>query len=122
MITTTLNTLETLHEIEKELKELLKGKTATKVYKEGNQLRVRYHNTDLFVFNPDGYVKMSNGGYETATTNQRINAVLYKLFEKGFINCERRVFQKNGEWFIKSSNLYFEGRFTDKDFFFLTFQ
>lgn len=43
---------------------------------EGTFVIVRYHATDIALINWDGSVTANSGGYETATTKTRLNALL----------------------------------------------
>lgn len=47
-----------------------------------------YHWTEIVTFYPNGMVRLNTGGYETATTKDRLNGVLsgsqYKVFQKDF--------------------------------------
>jgi len=74
---------------------LKKGHTT--VRKEGADIIVRYHDTDIVRFNQD-YVWLNTGGWNTVTTKRRINQVS-KRFDLGF-----RVYQKNHEWFIEGKS------------------
>ena len=53
---------------------------------------IRFWNTDIATFAPDGSVTLNSGGYRTFTTKDRINLVLAPL---GFA-----LFQERHAWFV----------------------
>lgn len=55
-----------------------------------------YYNTIIFEhYNNDEYYKISNGGYNTASTKQRINDIVSELTNDRFY-----IQQKDFEWFL----------------------
>lgn len=66
---------------------------ATTVSNDGLYTRVRYHVTDVVLFNEHRIV-LNSGGYRTNTTKTRMNQASNQ-FGLGY-----RVYQKRGEWFI----------------------
>ena len=54
----------------------------------GKEIAVRLHNTDVVVFFQNGTRGLYSGGYYSTTTKERINQ-----FTNGYVN------QKNREWF-----------------------
>lgn len=74
----------------------LKGKEQRKighkcylVLRGNDAVAVRYHNTDIVTYYPNGSININNGGYRTVTTKRNINR--YSPFS---------VFQKDFDWFI----------------------
>lgn len=51
---------------------------ATKVHKVGDTIRVRHHDTDIIIYEPDGHLGIANGGWGTSTTTQRLHALTPK--------------------------------------------
>ncbi len=48
---------------------------------------VRFHSTRILTFHPEGTFTVNTGGYRTATTKQRLNALLpagYRVFSKAY--------------------------------------
>lgn len=56
-----------------------------------NYIAIRYHNTDIINFYPNGNVSMDIGRWFTVTTKQRLNHYL----PHGY-----RVYSYKGEWFL----------------------
>jgi hypothetical protein len=52
-------------------------------------IAVKYHNTDIVVYHPDGKIELHCGGWRTATTKRNINA--YSPFS---------VWQEKGVWYV----------------------
>lgn len=73
------------------------GKTATKVYKNGengdNDIEVIYHSTSIVTVK-NGIVTLNNGGWMSSTTKKRMNQTS-RAFDLGFY-----VYQKNNEWLV----------------------
>lgn len=53
---------------------------------------VKYHNTKIVIFYPDGKIVIDNGNYKTNTTKKYIN-----MFARDFVN----ISQKNFKWFYR---------------------
>ena len=73
-----------------------RSKRATKVFtdeKAGYNV-VRYHNTDVVIWN-DNEIKLDTGGYQTHTTKDRMNQVS-REYDLGFY-----VYQKNFDWYVE---------------------
>ncbi len=61
---------------------------------------VKYHATDILKVDPTNIVTLSNGGWDTPTTKDRLNQ---------FLNCLNvRIYQKKGTWYIVGDNGTFE--------------
>jgi len=56
---------------------------------------VKLHGHKIAVIG-DNFIQLFDGGYQTATTKSRLNAIL-----KGFGVAGESVFQKAGEWFVR---------------------
>lgn len=54
-------------------------------------IAVRYHQTDIVTFHPDGRIELRNGGWHTMSTKQNISA--FSPF------C---VYQDRGEWLVNT--------------------
>lgn len=52
---------------------------------------IRYHDTDVLTFQPNGWIVLNSGGYRTSTTKARINE--YQRIAS--------VFQDKGHWYCK---------------------
>ena len=55
----------------------------------GDAIAVKYHDTDIVVYYPDGKIKLSNGGWKTVSTKQNIST--YSPYS---------VYQRKGVWYI----------------------
>jgi len=78
------------------------GTHKTKIYREGEYTKVKYHNTDVVSFN-DKEIILKTGGYKTNTTKTRMNQTS-RQFNLGF-----NVYQKDFEWYVHVRCLnYFE--------------
>ena len=73
------------------------GKVATTVSKHGNNTYIKYHSTDVVIFD-DSYVKLDTGGYKTVTTKRRMNQASNQ-FSLGF-----QVFQAKKIWYVVTPN------------------
>lgn len=61
---------------------------------------VRYHSTDIIRVDPTNIVTLSNGGWDTPTTKDRLNQ---------FLRCLGvHIYQKNYTWYIVGDNGTFE--------------
>jgi hypothetical protein len=68
---------------------------ATSIRREGNDMCVRYHNTDVVRFDdPRLKIVLNTGGWKTATTKTRMNQASNQ-FGLGY-----QVSQKKGDWFV----------------------
>jgi len=68
----------------------------TEVITDGDNVSVvKLHGHKIAVIGED-FVQLFDGGWQTATTKSRLNAIL-----KGFGVAGESVFQKAGEWFIR---------------------
>ena len=56
---------------------------------------VKLHGHKIAVIG-DNFIQLFDGGWQTATTKSRLNAIL-----KGFGVAGESVFQKAGEWFVR---------------------
>ena len=66
----------------------------TRVFVEQEKTSVYLHN-NLIAELGDNYIKLFDGGFRSATTKSRLNAILAKN-GKG----DERIYQKNHQWFI----------------------
>lgn len=66
---------------------------ATSITRRAGKTFVRYHSTDVVVFD-DRAVTLDSGGWKTATTKARMNQASHE-FGLGF-----SVYQDKGEWFV----------------------
>jgi hypothetical protein len=48
----------------------------TMLVRHGDTICIRLHATEIITFYPNGAIRLFTGGYRTATTKQRMNAVL----------------------------------------------
>ena len=102
----------------KEANELLIGRCRnsrklannTYLHRNGEDICVRLHNTDVVTFKPNGEAILDSGGWKTVTTKERIN----KYSPVG-------VFQNKGQWYIgdwnsniKECPLFFDGMIISK--------
>lgn len=60
-------------------------------YYQGNERRVRFHETDIITYHNDGTISLNTGGWYTPTTKARINAHITHPFY---------VYQERGRWFL----------------------
>lgn len=56
---------------------------------------IRFHLTDIIVFNPDGSVTLNSGGWQTVTTKDRLNKY------SGF-----GIFQDKGVWYVSKNHTW----------------
>lgn len=69
---------------------------ATSIRREGNDMCVRYHNTDVVRFDDARlHIILNTGGWRTATTKTRMNQTSNQ-FGLGY-----GVYQKKGDWFVQ---------------------
>ena len=57
----------------------------------GDYYAIVLHNTEIVQFHEDGRIVLSNGGYETRTTKERIN----EFIPRGYVS------QKNYNWYYE---------------------
>ena len=62
-----------------------------------NNSRVFLHGNHIATIG-EGFIQLFDGGWRTATTKSRLNAL---LFAHG---SDDKVFQKNGEWFVSTNS------------------
>lgn len=68
---------------------------ATSIRREGNDMCVRYHDTDVVRFDdPRLKIVLNTGGWKTATTKTRMNQASNQF------GLEYEVYQKKGDWFV----------------------
>lgn len=63
-----------------------------------DRIYVKFHNTVIVEFRPDGSVKLNSGGWRTTTTKQRIKAALKEI---GYIGSKSM-----GKREAKAANIY----------------
>ena len=66
---------------------------ATKITRHDGKITVRYHSTDVVVFDEKA-ITLNSGGWLTVTTKTRMNQAS-RQFDLGY-----HVFQKNSDWFV----------------------
>lgn len=71
------------------------GNTRVTFSPETDESRVYLHGTHIATVGED-YVRLYSGGFQTATTKSRLNAV---LAEHG---CQDRVYQRDGRWYVET--------------------
>ena len=69
------------------------GRVATKIIRDNETTKVRYHWTDVVTFTKDKII-LDSGRYHTQTTKTRMNQTANQ-FDLGF-----NVYQENFEWFV----------------------
>ena len=67
----------------------LRGTATTLETRDGGAIAVKYYDTDIVTFYPDGAVRFDNGGYKTASTKAKMSEWTY-----------HRVYQEKHEWYI----------------------
>lgn len=76
---------------------LLRGRDSRKIAnntmlaKRGENIAVRYHETDVVTFRPDGFAVLNSGGWQTSTTKLRLN------------ECGFNISQERGVWYLRDS-------------------
>jgi hypothetical protein len=88
-----------LRKIERQMNDAI---TTSKDWKNSNTEVINYSNcSDVFLFGNliarigETWIELFDGGYQSATTKSRLNAILSTH------GCENEyVFQKKGEWFL----------------------
>jgi hypothetical protein len=81
---------------------------------ESDFIAIRYHNTDIVVYRPDGTAQYTNGGWQTSTTKDRISAFMppsLSVFQRDFMwRLARNRYSDNGYWvFAKNIGDYVDG-------------
>ena len=66
--------------------------------KEGENIVIRLHNTDIAVFLPNGNVVLKTGGWQSSTTKSRINKF-----------TQASIYQKNNVWYFNDGSVFYEG-------------
>ena len=66
----------------------------TCLYLHGNQI----------ASNINGVIRIYDGGFATATTKERLNALLQVMREKGYEMVVSSVYQKNYQWYFHLTN------------------
>ncbi len=69
-------------------------KLNTRIVQVGPDYAIRFYETDIVTFKPDGSIVLNSGGYRTATTKQRINEFAPML----------TITQKNGLWYVQAQD------------------
>lgn len=79
--------------------------TATSIRTVGNSTIVRYHNTDVVIFNSED-ITLDCGGWKTATTKTRMNQAANQ-FDLGY-----HVFSLRGLWMVdyRGEKIAFDGQ------------
>lgn len=79
----------------------LKGKTKTKVFQDGELVRVQYHETDVVTATPEK-ITLNTGGWFMVTTKRRMNQASQQF------GLDFNVYQVGGKWYVS-----YEGRCYD---------
>lgn len=80
------------------------GTRKTTVTSEKGVVRVIYHNTCVFAWNPStNTVTLDSGGFRTNTTKTRINQAFNQF------GLDNKVIQRKGEWFLKDNTIFEDG-------------
>lgn len=90
MYTEPRNKADLLSQVEKPVKKsrLIARSTLRINYEDGSEA-IRYHDTDVVTFHPNGNVELDSGGFRTATTKNRINE-----------HTNLNLYQEAGIWYI----------------------
>lgn len=75
------------------------------LYRSGKELRIRYHDTDIITYRPDGSIVLDTGGWLTSTTKARFNQFLPQYQ----ISQDKSVWQINGQGYRDGMTLYPDG-------------
>jgi hypothetical protein len=59
----------------------------------GNTFAIRFHQTDVVTYHPDGQIILNTGGWQTVTTKARLNTF-----------TPARVYSDRRQWFVSTSN------------------
>jgi hypothetical protein len=59
----------------------------------GNTFAIRFHQTDVVTYHPDGQIILNTGGWQTVTTKARLNTF-----------SPARVYSDRRQWFVSTSN------------------
>lgn len=73
-------------------KESRKYENNTYLQRRGDNIAMKYHDTDVAIFYPDGSIKLDSGGWHTSTTKERLSLALAGT---PFAIC-----QDKGVWYI----------------------
>lgn len=84
------NKADLLSQVEKPVKKsrLIARSTLKLSYEDGSEA-IRYHDTDVVTFHPNGNIELDSGGFRTATTKNRINE---------YTNLS--LYQEAGIWYV----------------------
>jgi hypothetical protein len=61
---------------------------------DSGDITIRYHNTDIISVSPDGTIEVTNGGYKTPSTKNRINS---------YLPHDWRIYLYNDKWWWANS-------------------
>ena len=73
---------------------LLKGNTVVYRTESDDNVRIRFHKTDILKFDGDGNVTLDSGGYHTTTTKARLNEFQEVAY----------IYQKDFAWYVRLRN------------------
>ena len=71
----------------------LPGRSTRLHLRDNESLAIRYHNTDVVTWHPDGSCVLQSGGYQTVTTKARFNE---------YMPAGWTVYQEAGIWYLQS--------------------
>jgi hypothetical protein len=83
---------EALAYLGKKTERLLPGK-ATRIRKVCDNIAVKYHATDIVVYQPDGTTILNSGGWHTVTTKYKLESY-----------STARIYAEDGLWYIAARN------------------
>ena len=78
-----------------------KSKKVDNTYSSGNCL---YLYGNQIASNTNGSIRIFDGGFSSATTKERLNALLHLMKYGNYEMVAECVFQKNYQWFLQYSN------------------
>ena len=101
---------EMIWEIEGVLESrLLKSSTIAYRTKSDDNIRIRFHETDILKFDGDGNVTLDSGGYRTPTTKARLNELQSAV----------HIYQEDFTWYVRFKNgstiEFYDGMVIDLD-------
>ena len=75
----------------------------TYLERQGEDIALRLHATDVVTMHADGSITLNSGGWQTVTTKERIN------------NYYHFISQKAGIWYMNDGSLFYDGVTIDPD-------
>jgi hypothetical protein len=79
---------------------------------EDGRIAVRYQATDVVIYRPDGTTELHTGGWQTATTKERINT-----YSRARVSSDKGVWYVMGpsRWDRKDATLFYDGMIVDAE-------